>query len=456
MATTEQIVHPAPPRTTGDPQSAPAREKRHWLKGLITGLLLALALGAVGFFSWRVYRTVNVEKSNEVPTAKVQRGDLTLNITARGELRGGSPQTLTAPMIGGTEMHITELRKTGEEVKKGDTVVQFDTTEQQFKLKEAEADLAEAEQNLIKAQAQQEADGEEDHYALLKAKSDVQLAELDVRKNPLLSAIAAKQNDLALEGARDHLAQTEKNLNNRKATGEAGIAMQQAARAKAQAQATTARQNIEAMTLHANRAGYVAIKTNSSGNFFFTGMVLPFYQVGDTVRPGMAIAEIPDMNQWELAANVGELDRGHLQPGNKVDITVIAVPGHPFHGHVKELGGMTGPFWDRHFECKISLNDPTPELRPGMSAAITVTTDELKGVLSLPSQALFESDGRTFVYVRSGGTFVPRNVKLVRRNETRAVVDGLTEGETVALANPIEMTKKKETTAASPLKTVGK
>lgn len=455
MATTEQIVHPTPPEVTGTRTAAPEQKPRRGPKGLFVALLFIAALGAAVFFGWRMYRTVSLEKSNDIPTAEVQRGDLVLNITARGELRGGNPQTLTAPMIGGTEMHITELRKTGEEVKKGDVVVQFDTTEQQFKLKEAEADLAEAEQNFMKAQAQREADAEEDRYALLKAKSDVRLAELDVRKNPLLSAIAAKQNDLALEGARDHLAQTEKNLSNRKATGEAGIAMQQAARAKAQAQGTTARQNIEVMTLRANRPGYVALKANSSGNFFFTGMTLPFYQVGDTVRPGMAVAEIPDMHNWELAANVGELDRGHLQSGNKVDITVIAVPGHPFHGHVKELGGMTGPFWDRHFECKISLDDPTPELRPGMSATITVTTDELKGVLSLPSQALFESDGRTFVYVRSGSTFAPQNVKLVRRNETRAVVDGLAEGETVALANPIEMAKKKETTA-SPLKTVGK
>ena len=453
MATTEQIAHPAPQTLAGTP-SLPAPKKRRGPRRLTATLLVMVALGTAGFLGWRVYRTVKVEKGNGIPTAKVLRGDLVLSITARGELRGGNPQTLTAPMTGGTEMHIIQLRKTGEEVKSGDVIVQFDTTEQQFKLKEAEADLAEAEQNFIKAQSQREADAEEDRYALLKTKSDLQLAELDVRKNPLLSAIAAKQNDLALEGARDHLAQTEKNLSNRKATGEAGIAIQQAARAKAQAQATTARQNIEAMTLRANRTGYVAIKTTSP-NFAFFGMVLPFYQVGDTVRPGMAVAEIPDMKQWELAANVGELDRGHLQPGNKVDITIIAVPLHPFYGHVKELGGMTGPFWDRHFECKISLDDPTPELRPGMSARITVTTDELKRVLSLPTQALFESDGRTFVYVQSGGTFAPRNIKLVRRNETRAVVDGLTEGETVALANPVEITKKKET-AASPLKTVGK
>ena len=447
MATTEQVL-PSPAITD-------AVHKRRWRNRIIGALLVIAAFVAAAFGVIRAYRSFSTTSGTQVPTARVQRGDVTLAITARGELRGGNPQTLAAPMTGGTEMHITQLRKTGEEVKAGDVVVQLDTAEQQFKLQEAEADLAEAAQNLIKAKAQREAEKEEDHYALLKAQTDVQLAELDVRKNPILAAIVARENDLALEGARDHLKQTQQNLSNRKATGEAGIAIQDAARAKAEAQATTARQNIEAMTLRAERAGYVAVKENSNTNFFFTGMVLQFFQVGDAVRPGMAIAEIPDLKNWEVVAKIGELDRGHLQPGNKVTIAIVAAPDRQFQGKVKDLGGMTGNFWDRHFECKISLDDPIPALRPGMSANVVVTTDQLHHVLSLPTQALFESDGRTFVYVRSGNTFSSKDIKLVRRNETRAVIDGLKENEVVALANPLEVNKRKPG-EASPLKAVGK
>jgi HlyD family secretion protein len=103
----------------------------------------------------------------------------------------------------------------------------------------------------------------------------------------------------------------------------------------------------------------------------------------------------------------------------------------------------------------MALDDPSPELRPGMSAQLVVTTDEMRGVLSVPSQALFESDGRTFVYVRSGRSFAAKDVKLLRRNETRAVVSGLSEGQMVALANPVELAKKKSGDA-SPLKAVAK
>ena len=101
-----------------------------------------------------------------------------------------------------------------------------------------------------------------------------------------------------------------------------------------------------------------------------------------------------------------------------------------------------GPPWDRHFDCKITVKDPLPELRPGMTARVVLTTGVLEKVLWLPSQALFESDGRAFVYVRAGGGFVPRDVKLVRRSESQVVLDGVAENQVVALSSPDQQTKR--------------
>jgi hypothetical protein len=444
----------APP-PTAIATSEPPRARRPWIAASIVWLLVLAGVAAAGWYGRRAYRNLTAPAEVTIPTVTVQRGDLTLSVTAKGELRGGNSESLIAPMTGGTDMHLTYLLKTGEEVKAGEKIAEFDTTEQEYKLKEAQADLAEAEQHIIQAKAQRDADQEEDRYALRKAKTDVEVAEQDVRQNPILPAINAKQNDLALEAARDHLAQLEQNLKNRKATNDAAIAMQEAGKGKAESQATTARQNIEAMTLHAKRAGYVSIKPNTNQDMMYTGMVLPPFQVGDSVRPGMAVAEIPDLKDWELSAKMGELDRGHLAQGDKVDITVIAIPDHLFHGQVKEVGGITGSFWDRGFECKITVDDPTPELRGGMSTQIVITTDQLHNVLWLPAQALFESDGKTFVYAKSGSTFVPKDVKLVRRNETRVVITGVNAGQVVALSNPTDTVKKKEA-PANAVKALGR
>jgi multidrug efflux pump subunit AcrA (membrane-fusion protein) len=427
----------------GARQRIRSKTKRKVIRWAVISVLLLSLVGVTAWYARRAWRDLTRVKVEVIPTSTVQRGDVTLEVTARGDLRGGNPEMLIAPMTGGLDMHLTSMKESGEPVKTGDIVAEFDTTEQEYKLREAEADLAETEQKLIQAKAMKEAQEEEDKYALLKAASDVTLAELDVRKNPLLPTLTARQNTLALDAAKDHLTQLQHNLANRKATNEAGIAIQEAAKGKADSQATTARRNIEAMTLKAHRDGYFSIRQNSNQNMMFFGMTLPYFQVGDTVRPGMAVAEIPDLKDWEVGANISELDRGHISVGQRTGVRIVAVPGRQYKGRVKEMGGTSGSPWDRHFVCKIAIEDPSVELRPGMSSNIVITTDEMKGVLSLPAQALFESDGKTFVYLHSPGGFIAKDVTLVRRNELRVVLTGVSEGQVVALANPTETAKKK-------------
>jgi HlyD family secretion protein len=426
----------APPPTV-------TQRPRRLLKRASILLAVLLPAAAAGWGVYRLFRTT-AQSGPRVPVAQARLGDVTFTVTANGPLRGGNPESIQAPMTGMGEMQIKVLRTPGEMVKTGDVVLAFDTGEQAYKLKEAEADLAEADQQVLKAKTEAEAQREENAYALLKAKSDVRLAELEVRRNPLVSNISARQNDLALDAARDRLAQIEHDLANRSAANQAGVDIQLAARSKSETQAATARRNIEQMTIRAHSAGYISILQNENAtNFATSGMILPQYRVGDRVSPGVTIAEIPDLKNWELNPSIGELDRGHLAIGQAVEIRVIALPFRRFHGHVKSIGGTTGPPWNRRFECRMILDDPAPELRPGMNGEVVITTEVMKNVLSIPSQALFESDGRSFVWVPSATGFTPRDVKLVRRSESQAVITGLARGQTVALSSPDEETKKK-------------
>lgn len=389
-----------------------------------------------------LYRNVLAADSSEViPTAPVRRGDVTFTVTAKGELQGGNTEMLFAPMTGGNAMAITELRESGDLVKEGDIVVRFDTTEQEFKLKEAQADLAEADQQVAQAEAESLAKQEEARYALMKARAEMRVAELDCRRNELLSRIAARDNELTLEAAKNKVRQLEKDLDDRIATAKAGIAIQLAAKSKAKVAAETAQRNIDSMTIRAKRAGYVARQANQDGNFRW-GSYLPPLQVGDTVRAGMAVAQIPDLDNWEASARIAEVDRGHLSVGQKVRIQVIATPGRDFEGQIKSIGGTTGPPWDRQFDTRIALKTPSPELRPGMSTRMLITTDVMRGVLWIPAQAVFESDGRKHVYVKSGASFTPKDVKMVRRSESQVVVEGLDDKTIVALADPDQMKNK--------------
>lgn len=433
---------------TTSPSPAPTRSPPG-RRIVILGATLAACLVAV-IAAVAIYRQTIGTSSASVPTVKVAQGDISLPIYAKGEIRGGNSQTLAAPLTGGTELHILTLKPNGTAVQPGDVVVQFDTTEQEYALREAQSDIAEADQHIKQANAQFQADAEESRYELAKAKSDLALAELEARKNPILSAIVAKQNDLAVSVARDKLAQIEQDSANKQATGEAGIQIQQAARAKAESKMLTAKQNIEAMTLRASRSGYVSIK-QTQPNIYFGG-ALPNFQVGDTARPGVAVAEIPDLSHWVVGANIGELDRGHLTVGDKVNVSVVALAGKTFHGHLTNVGTSSSG----GFSTEVALDDPAPELRPGMSARLEIISETIKNAVWIPAQALFESDGKKFVYLKTGTTFARKDVTLVRRNETRVVLTGLKAGEEVALANPTEATSSKQSSANSPLQVLPK
>jgi multidrug resistance efflux pump len=408
-------------------------------------LVLAAVLAVLAAIAWGAVRIVaRVTASTaavELPTTRVKRGRVTITVAARGELQGGNSEMLTVPQTGGNTVAITYLREPGELVEAGDVVVQFDTTQQEYNLREAEADLAEAGQQVIKAEADGQALDEETRYQVESTTADVKLAELEIRKNPLLAAIVARQNALALDAANNRQHQAGQDLNNKKATAAAGVAIQQAALNKAKVMMDIAQKTIDGMTLKAKTSGYVNIQQNSNLMIAYYGMTLLPYQLGDNVNAGMAVAQIPDLKTWEVSAQVGELDRGHLTPGQKVSVAVVALAGKSFPGQVKNIGGTGGSAWNRHFECRIALDQASPELRPGMTSNLVITVESLDNVTWVPSQALFESDGRSFVYLKTPSGFMPHDVTLVRRSESQVVLTGISEGALVAMSNPDQQSK---------------
>ncbi len=415
---------------------------------LVVLAVMAAALALAAFGAMRAYENLKPQTASRIPTTTVKRGEVVFTITARGALQGGNSKVLTAPMTGNSQLVITQLSKSGDLVGEGDVVAQFDTTEETFKLREAEADLEEAEQQLVQSQNEVLAREEELSSELVQARSSVKVAELECRRNPLLAAIAAKQNDLTLEAAQDRLQKLERDYEERKRAAKASIAIQEAARGKAKMLAETAARNISMMTLKAPMGGYASVERNTNSNFFFPGMQFPLLQVGDTVRAGMGVVQIPDLKSWEITAQIDEQDRGHLALQQRADVRVAALPGKAYKGTVKNLGGTTGPPWNRRFECRLSLDDPSVELRPGMSARVVVRTESIRDALWLPAQALFESGARKFVYVRAaGGGFAEKDVELVRRSESQVVLKGIEAGVAVALSNPADRGETKDAPA---------
>jgi len=133
----------------------------------------------------------------------------------------------------------------------------------------------------------------------------------------------------------------------------------------------------ELMTVRARGEGYVSIRQKHTGSWFMSGVALPLFRTGDRLYPAWP-SPTSRLKNWEATVAIDELDRGHLAPGQKVDIRVVALPFRAFHGSFKAFRGTFESWGEHRFECVMSVDDPAPELRPGMTAEVVVTTDILR------------------------------------------------------------------------------
>jgi len=424
----------------------------------ITWAVVAVVLCATVGVVAAVRRAAPAAAGDKVPTGLVKRGDLDMKVFVTGELRASHSEILIAPQIGGGSLQLTHLLHTGATVKKGDLVMEFDPSEQHFKLEQNRSELLQAEQEITKAKADAAVVTAQDKVALLKARFDVRRAELDVQKNELISTIDARKNDLALDQAKRVLTELEQDVKSRSASNQATISLAEEKRNKAKLAMDQAQSNIDKMRVVAPMDGLVALEKNQGamGGFCcFPGMTMPEYHEGDQVEPGRSVGQVIDPNGMELVAKVGELERNNVKAGQSVDYQLDAFSETKFHGKVKTVGGNnTRMFWEddtsTKFEVTITLATTDPRMRPGLTAHLFINSDPRKDVLYVPRQALFLKENKRIIYVRSGNSFEPREVKIQAENESRAAIDGISAGTEIALIDPTAPRKAANSGTASP------
>jgi HlyD family secretion protein len=426
--------------------------KKTWIRVLMAvAVVLLLGLGIA--FSLQQLRPA----VRTVPTTRVQRGTLEMNINTVAELRTPHSSMVVAPSVSGT-LQIIHLLKTGTAVKAGDVVVEFDPSEQEFNLEQSRSQLAEAEQEITKAKADAEVKQAEDKVALLKAKFDVRRAELEVSRNELVSEIDAKKNLLNLDEAKRRLAQLSQDVNSRAASNTAAIALLEEKRRTALLGMQQAQRNIDNMQVKSTIDGLVSIKDNmdASGGMMFPGMQLPEYREGDLVYPGRFMAEVMDVAQMEAVAKVFENDRPNVSLGQNAEIHMDAQPDEVFQAKVKTIAGMAskrdwGTDTIKRFDVTFDLLSHKAEIRPGTSAEVLVKGAQIKDQLYVPSQCVFDKDGKLVVYVKRGDTFEPVEAKVKFRTENRVSLENLAEGTEVALINPEKALREQKNGTPSPL-----
>lgn len=152
---------------------------------------------------------------------------------------------------------------------------------------------------------------------------------------------------------------------------------------------------------------------------------------------------IPDLSSMVVQLNIHESSVKRVKKGQRVWVTVDALPGQRFPGTVEQIALVPSSksSWMnpdlKVYEADVTLDEEVEGIRPGMHAQVEILVSAAQSVLQVPVQCVLQSGARSFVYLAQGEGVVLQEIE-VGPNNQRAVeiVSGLEAGDLVYLSPP--------------------
>ena len=350
-------------------------------------LLIILAiLVAAGLVTFMVVKQQS--GYTKVMTAKIARQSLSTVVSGTGQIKPKTYVNVGATSFG----RITHLYvKEGDHVKKGQVIATVENVQPEANVQAQQAQIASTKTDVnsyVAAEKTAQAN-------LERAQADLEQKKLDWQRAQGLyqAGIMAKQDFDAKKAAYD--------------TAVATIAQMQAALAQSKAQTESARAKVNNAVAQLRFNEDALNKTVSVAPFEGIVTNLPVRE-GETVVVGIQNAEgstlmtIADMSVVTAEVKVDETDIVNVKIGQPAEVSVDAIPGKSFKGHVTLVGDQallrssgvatsqstTGTEEAKDFKVIVTLDQPNEQLRPGLSTTARITTAHKDNVLSLPIQAL--------------------------------------------------------------------
>ncbi len=170
-------------------------------------------------------------------------------------------------------------------------------------------------------------------------------------------------------------------------------------------------------------------------------LVEKWANAGERVEAGAAVGKLMDKSRVFVEMELSEDDIQHLKKGQKVEITVDAVPDFRSPGEVAAITPyLKGD--SRSFQVRVNVpENPREALSPGMFARCTVRRYEKQGALTVPLEAGAElSGGHMKVYTLDDRNQVRlKTLNVLFLEEDWVEVDGLAAGDLVILRPGAEL-----------------
>ena len=343
---TELPVSAPPPAVISPPAPqipVPAKSKKNWWIAAAVALVLVVAVLGVS----RVVRAGSkTETTQTVRTASVVRGEFVRTLRVTGTTEATESYVVAAPTLTGGglgSLIITHMAQAGARVKKGDLLVEFDRQAQVKNALDKEAEYQDLVEQIKKAQADQAIAQAKDESELHTAEDAMKSAELETRRNEVVSKIDAEKNLTNLEEAQARLKQLQETFQLKRQASVAAIKVLEIQRDRSRAAMLHSQDNAQKMEIRAPLAGTVVLNTTWKGNA--PGEVAE----GDEVRPGVPFMQVMNPQSMQVRARINQADVPWLDVGLPVRIHLDAYPGLVLPGKLQRLAaiGLTSGMSDK-------------------------------------------------------------------------------------------------------------
>ena len=341
------------------------------------------AAGAPGAGAGRTGGRGSGRPSLTVDTAAASRREVIEYVTVVGNLIGQATVDIVPRVAGRIESLTAKL---GDRVTRGQLVAKIEDRELQLQVKQVE-------QNVLVNNA-----------TVTQRESDLQLRKttLERQKSLLAQGLATRQTIEDAEAAYN--------------SAVAAVELAKAQLGQTQSRLEELKITLSNTNIVSPVDGFVGRRNLDQGAF--AGANTPILSVVDiaTVR---------------LVSNLVEKDFKRVRSGVVALIEVDAFPGEQFTGSVSRVA----PVFDsatRTASMEIEVPNPGYRLKPGMFARVKLTVERRPDALTVPRNAVVDSEGRRGVFLVDGQTakFQPVTTGL-QDNERIEILDGVQEGTVV-------------------------
>jgi multidrug efflux pump subunit AcrA (membrane-fusion protein) len=417
---------------------------------VITAITLAMLI---------INKAASSRNKNENVYAEAKKGIFEIAVANAGELLAEKSIDIKGPEISSSQnnigggrgvsgghgrmramdFEIQDIVTEGTMVKKGDYIAQLDRTEYDNTLKDAVENLTKLKANLdmkILDTAVTLTDLRDD---IKNQKFAVEEARIILAESKYEPPATIRKAEIALNKAIRQLEQMQKNYTLRKA-----MALSDITKSRQDYQDGTELVNaledfLAQFTIRAPSDGIVIYKEDWNGTKRKAGSSVNAFD--------RIVATLPDLTSMISQTYVSEIEVNKVKTGQKVVITVDALPSKSYTGTVTSVAniGEVLPNSDaKMFEVLIKIDGTDMELRPAMTTWNKIIINTIPQAIYVPTECIHTgSDSITYVYTKKGNKQV---VVLGEMNDKNIIIkEGLKPGDVVYAVQPEEPWKFKLT-----------